>query len=250
MIIDIWTVMRKEFRELAASPRCGLLRPLVLCLLFGLFGIILPWRIGRAYVEEPWVLIVAWAWLPLLLVTIIAASSFAGEREHHTLETLLTSRLSIRALLIGKVTVAILYGWGLALTCLFMGFVAVWLAGGHGLPSSVVAQNGLYVIALSLLVTVMAAPMGILMSLRAKTALQAQEIMGIAVLVVYFGAMFAGQAVMRLLPAHIQIQITHFVSLPQPNQIVSVAALVILVTAFALLAAARLRLQRAIYLAD
>ena len=37
---------------------------------------------------------VMWMWFSLLLVINVVADSFAGERERHTLETLLASRLS------------------------------------------------------------------------------------------------------------------------------------------------------------
>jgi ABC-2 type transport system permease protein len=59
--------------------------------------------------------------------------AIAGERERHTLETLLASRISDRAILLGKVIVTTGYAWGTALLGLLFGlFVAtlVLVVGG------------------------------------------------------------------------------------------------------------------------
>ena len=69
--------------------RSGIL-PMVIVPL-GLLGVMLPWQMGRAWIESPLSLAV-WAWMPLMLMAGLIADSFAGERERHTLETLLASR--------------------------------------------------------------------------------------------------------------------------------------------------------------
>ena len=51
------------------------------------------------------------------------ADSFAGERERHTLETLLASRLSDRAILFGKIAACIAYGWLMAMLCVLVGTI-------------------------------------------------------------------------------------------------------------------------------
>ena len=53
------------------------------------------------------------------------ADSFAGERERHTLETLLASRLPDRAILFGKVLAAVGYGWVLVMLMLVLSLVTV-----------------------------------------------------------------------------------------------------------------------------
>ena len=70
-------------------------------------------------------LLVAWSWVPLMLVAGVVADSFAGERERHTLETLLASRLSDEAILVGKVTAAVGYGWGFTLVMAVVSLVSV-----------------------------------------------------------------------------------------------------------------------------
>jgi ABC-2 type transport system permease protein len=91
-----------------------------LVIFVAVFGILLPLQSGRGWVESPTGLAV-WAWVPFLLVSSVVADSFAGERERHTLETLLASRLPDRAILFGKLATAVGYGWGFALLSLSTG---------------------------------------------------------------------------------------------------------------------------------
>ena len=47
--------------------------------------------------------------------------AIAGERERHTLETLLASRMPDRAILLGKVIAIVLYAWGMGVLSLLPG---------------------------------------------------------------------------------------------------------------------------------
>ena len=63
-----------------------------LVILVGVFGVFLPLQSGAEWVQSP-ATVFYWGWVPLMLVGGAVADSFAGERERHTLETLLASRL-------------------------------------------------------------------------------------------------------------------------------------------------------------
>lgn len=127
MTRDILTVMWKEWKELLWAG--GLLRGgrVSLLIMLAIFGVFLPYQTGRAWVESAAPLFY-WAWLPLMLVAGVVADSFAGERERHTLETLLASRLPDRAILVGKLAAAVTYGWGLVLAMLGLSLVTVNVA--------------------------------------------------------------------------------------------------------------------------
>ena len=88
------------------------------------FGIAIPARSGMYWITIPWSAI-TWAWLPLMLVMAVVADSFAGERERHTLETLLASRLSDAAILLGKVAAAVVFAWGMLLLVAVMSLLTV-----------------------------------------------------------------------------------------------------------------------------
>ena len=170
---DILTVMWKErkglFRYKGSRTRflLVLLTPVIL-------AVVMPWQWGAEWVEEIPTVILA-ALIPMILVGVTIPDSFAGERERHTLETLLASRLSDRAILFGKVAVSVALGWGVTLVVLLLSLITVNIAHWDGkllLYPPVIAWGNL---ALSLLMAVLVAGMGILVSLRAETVQQAAQ---------------------------------------------------------------------------
>ena len=124
MIADIWTVMWKEWKELYAQYRKGDLSLLVNILGIGFVSVITVLQAGEKWLSSPLVLIYS-GWIPLLLVSSVIADAFAGERERHTLEPLLASRLSDTSILIGKIAAGVSYGWGYSLFMLLIGLVTV-----------------------------------------------------------------------------------------------------------------------------
>lgn len=180
MITDIWTIAKKEMKELLTQR--GRFRGGGLGMLFFLavFGIVMPLQAGKAWVDSP-IVLAYWAWVPFLLVTSVIADAFAGERERHTLETLLASRLSDQAILFGKITTGVLYGWGLTLICMLLSLVTVNAVHGRGglllFPAGIAAAA----VGLSFLLSFFAAALGALISLRANSVRQAQQTMSIAV---------------------------------------------------------------------
>jgi ABC-type transport system involved in cytochrome c biogenesis ATPase subunit len=94
----------KEWRELIGQR--GLSGKQGIVLFSVTFGILLALTNGRAWITSP-AIALAWSWVPMFLVMTVIADAFAGERERHTLETLLASRLSDGAILFGKMGAAI-----------------------------------------------------------------------------------------------------------------------------------------------
>jgi ABC-2 type transport system permease protein len=245
VIGDIWTVMWKEWKEIllqGGSLRGGRLGPLIL---IGVFGIFLPLQMGRAWVESPLVLMY-WAWVPFLLISGVIVDAFAGERERHTLETLLASRLSDRAILFGKIAAAVGYAWGLALASLILGLVTVNIAHGRGELLLYPLGTALGVIGFSLLVAVLAASLGVLISLRAPTVRQAQQTMSVMMLLLFFVPAFGAQA----LPRETLRQLIEMLSSASARQVALVIALILVALDAALLAAAMARFQRARLILD
>jgi len=245
MIADVWTVLWKEYRELLGqrSSFCG--GRLGLFFLLGVFGVFLPWQFGRGWVESPSVL-VFWAWVPLMLVTTVVADTFAGERERHTLETLLASRLSDRAILFGKVGGAVAYGWGLTLIALFLGVLTVNLAYGRGellLYPPLIALAG---VVLALLAAGLAAAAGVLVSLRAATVRQAQQSLSIPIMLLLFVFVFG----LRALPDDWRAVLVVTLLGLGPTAVMFLAAAVLAVLDAVLLAVAMARFQRARLILD
>ena len=233
---DIWTVMWKEWQELLQGSDRGRLG---LLLFLGVFGAFMPLQMRRAWIESP-VTLAAAVWVSLFLVTTVVADAFAGERERHTLETLLASRLPDRAILLGKVGAAVTYGWGVTLIGLLISLVTVNVVHrGSGLllfPTTV----GLGAVILSLLSTGLAAEVGVLVSLRAFSVRQAQQTMSVTLMAFIFALGFGAQA----LPEAWRERLTQILARMDATQALVVSAVVLVLLDMGLLAAAMRRFRR------
>jgi len=176
MIKDIWTVMWKERKGLFRPQGSRTRAVLTLLVPVAVFAIYLPWQEGREWLGSPLTFITS-VFIPLLLVGTVIPESFAGERERHTLGTLLASRLPDRAVLFGKIAVAVGYGWGVTLLTLLMSLVTVNIVHWDGqimfyTPTIALANAGL-----SLVMATIMAGLGILISLRSATVQGATQTM-------------------------------------------------------------------------
>jgi ABC-2 type transport system permease protein len=199
MIDDIKTVLWKEVKEEIISNKQVLLGLLVTV---PVFGVILPWNTGRAFVEEPYMLIFL-SVLPLVMVINILTDSFAGERERHTLETLLATRLSDHAILFGKILSAVVYAWGVTILTILSGLITVNVAFGQGQLLLFSPLEGLLITLITLLLSIMITSAGMLVSLRASTVRQAETsfLVGMAVIA------FVPVVIFYLLPDNLKEQI-------------------------------------------
>ena len=185
MIGDVLTVAWKEWRELlqlGGSHRGGRFS---LAILVGVFGVFLPLQAGAEWVESP-ASVFYWGWVPLMLVGSAVADSFAGERERHTLETLLASRLPDSAILLGKIFAAVTYGWGLVMVMLVLSLITVNLAARTGPLLMFPWRFAVGAPLLALLGAGLAATAGVLVSLRASTVRQAAQTLNIGMLLLIF----------------------------------------------------------------
>jgi ABC-2 type transport system permease protein len=184
MMADIFTVAWKELREMLIQGDPRGRSKLSLLIVVAVFGVLIPLQNGRAWVDSP-LSIIVWGWMPFLWVSGIVADSFAGERERHTLEALLATRLSDRAILFGKLLAALFYGFVLTWAILLVSLVTVNVAFGQGellifpLPLSLAALS------FSILISGLAASIGVLVSLRAGSVRQAQQMMSIGMFVLF-----------------------------------------------------------------
>ena len=193
MIGDVLTVAWKEWRELlqlGGSLRGGRFS---LVILVGVFGVFLPFQAGADWVESP-ATVFYWGWVPLMLVGSAVADSFAGERERHTLETLLASRLPDAAILLGKIAAAVSYGWGLVLVMLVLSLVTVNLTARTGPWLLFPWRFAVGAPLLALLGAGLAATAGVLVSLRAQTVRQAAQTLNVGVLLLVFIPVLGMQA--------------------------------------------------------
>jgi ABC-2 type transport system permease protein len=173
---DILTVMWKEWKELFTEREtvrgtlAAFLGPLIM---IAALGVVAPWQAGQAWLKAPFSVVAAF--FVSLMFGGMTATSIAAERERHTLETLLASRLSDRAILFGKVAIAVCFASASALATVLIGLVTVNITHWNG----GLQLYRLPVIVADLLVSVLAATlsaaMGVSVSLRAATVRQAEQ---------------------------------------------------------------------------
>src|SRR5205809_6110068 len=158
-----------------------------------LLGIVIPWRAGPAYVDNTVALVVP-ALMPLLFVLVLVADSFAGERERHTLETLLATRLSDQVILLGKMTAAVLYAWSVFVITLVVGLLGINVMYGRGhlimFPMGRLVPTLIY----DFLLAVLLSCIGVFVSLRAITVRQAMQTLNLGFLLIVWGSFFGFEA--------------------------------------------------------
>lgn len=184
MIMDIATIVWKEMKEIL-QPEKKMKGGIRAVLIFALvFGVLMPLQGGTKWVTDSLTLI-QWAWLPFLLSSNLSADLISGETERHSIETLLASRISDKALYLGKLSSAIVYGWGMTLMCSLIGLITVNIANWSGkilfYPPTILA--GLVVI--TFLVAVLASSLGVLVSMHSPTVKQAQQTFSVAFLIFF-----------------------------------------------------------------
>jgi len=184
MLTDTATVVWKELREILftdgrfqAGARTGVI-------FLGIAGVLFPLEAGPRWFSS-WSTIFS-ACFPLMVVLNHGIDAFAGERERHTLETLLASRLDDRAILFGKTLAVVLYGWLLVVTALPVGMVAVNVvhrgAGFLFFRPAILAS----IVVLALLVALLSCAIAAVVSLGAPTVRAAGQRMAVP-----FAAMFS-----------------------------------------------------------
>jgi len=183
MMRDITTIIWKEWKEvLLQGGSRGRYWPFLFILVV---GVVLPIQGGAIWIDTPAGLILA-LWLPLLLVNNLIADSFAGERERHTLETLLASRLSDLAILLGKILASALYAWAMTITVMLMILVTVNVQNWQGMIRIYTIEVLLGAPILAFLSALFSTQVGVLISLRAGSVRQAQQTLGLAVMLLIF----------------------------------------------------------------
>jgi len=239
VIADIRTIVWKEWRELLVQRGNTRGSLITLLIVIGFFSTILPLQIGRDWIASPFVIVIT-AWVPIFLVTSVIADSFAGERERHTLETLLASRLSDRAILLGKIAAGVSYGWGLTLIILFAQLVTINIFSGEGQLLFYQGMIGPGSVVISLLSAGLAANVGVLVSLRAPGTRQAQQTLSVVAM-----ALLALPVVLvRAIPAAWRESLSQMILTSQAYQFMLVILCVLLLLNIGLLMLTLARFQR------
>ena len=243
MLADIWTVMWKEWREIlhqGGSIRATILNQLLVVVFIALSFAL---SVGREWLETT-ASLQLWCLLPMLLVTTTIPDSFAGERERHTLETLLASRLSESAIMLGKIGAAVSYACGLTLLASLLSMASLNIMNWDGTLHFYSLGVFLAGIGASLLTATLVASLGVFVSVRAATVRQAQQSLGLTIMVLAALPLIGLNSGLFLLPEPWKASLTTTLKAASSTQIFLVAVLLMVVLDLMLITAAMRRFKR------
>ena len=245
MLNDIFTLIWKELKEVLLARSSGRLGLLSLLIFIVVFAVMAPLEWGLAWFTSLISIGIA-MWLPIFLVAGLVTDAFAGERERHTLETLLSSRLSDSAILFGKIGASVIYGWIFVLIILLVSAVTINIAYPQGgikfFPLGLFAAG----LGFSLLTCLLIASLGVLISLRSATARIAYQKLSIAMLVV----VMAPSLLLPVLTAELQAPSLQFLEGINLGMLALVASVVLITAVAVLIGIAKARFQRAKLILD
>ena len=243
MLNDVLVMGWKEWKELLqmqGSKRSGLIGLLVMMTIFGIF---MPIQWGSMWVESAASLSL-WGIMPLILVATMVADSIAGERERHTLETLLASRLSDQAILLGKIGANVSCVWIVTQLLFIVALVPVNLMHGQGRLLVYKPEVLLSGLVLSFLLSCLMSSIGVLVSLRAGTVKQAQQTLGLSVFILAYVVPMAGVFMVRFVPEETRNRLFQPILTGNITSIVLQASAVLIILNIGLYSAAKARFQR------
>jgi len=179
---DLWTMIWKESKDLLFQGGWrAFIRPGIV---IGMMGIVLPLQMRADWFTFSPIEITLVIFISFFFILNFIGDAIAGEHERHTLETLLASRISDRAILLGKVIVTVGYAWTIVIVSMLLGALVLNVTNGTG-SWAFYTPFGLliYVFALSLMTSLLVANGGVLVSLHSPTVRQAQQTLILCTLV-------------------------------------------------------------------
>ena len=235
MVRDVSTVIWRESIHLLRGSRSFTVILRYLAFVF-IFGVIVPWESGPAWLYSP-LPVIYWTWFSVYLASAATSGSFARERELNTLETLLASRLPDTAILLGKILAGVVYGSILVLASLLVGLFVLWFKAGN-IQEYYSMATGLGGYFSSLLAAFAIGSLASFISLKAHTSRQAQA--SLSMVIILF---FLPLAILHFLP-EVQQNLTTYFMVMDTGFAVTIVIIILLLLDLGLWTIARRRFQR------
>ena len=184
MVAQTLVIMKKEWSDIKSTLfsshnlRAGIWPILLFWVAFGIYE---PLRMGPDWMQSPIMVFSLSVLVPFVAIGFISPYSFVGERKRGTLEPLLATPVSDQAILFGKIGMAVLYGCGVSIISMVSGLFTLFFSTGKLLlypPGIAIAT-----LLLSLFFSLLASIIGTNSSLYAKTILEAQNNLGMALFI-------------------------------------------------------------------
>lgn len=245
MFNDILTIIQKDLKEVLSTRGSRKSSLIYLGIVVGLIGVVMPLQSEGLWLTEP-ILSLAWSWFPVFLMISMVTDSIAGERERNTLETLLASRLSDRAILFGKIAGAVVYGWSISVIGNLIAVVTINIKFQSEGIQFYSITHFLVLLLLPLVVGLLMSSLGVLVSLNASTARAAYQKLSLVMLAFWFIPMIF----MNVAPESLKVQVSHFINNVNFVQLAFIGIGVILLMSFGVIWLAMQKFQRTYLILD
>lgn len=177
MVNEIRAIFWKEWREFFFQQ--SIKDKLQTILLIIVLGVVLPVNKGRDWFNTPFFYSVA-VMGPILMATTVICDLFVGERERHTLETLLASKLSDKGIVLGKLLFAVSYATSITILLLVLNVIAINVQYYKG-TFLVFSVKSVFILAfINFFLAFFTALIGVIISMGAKTVKQGQLMLTIS----------------------------------------------------------------------
>ena len=183
MLYDVWTVCRRELQELRRSDggaKNGPLRALLGLVAGAVFGHRIGAQLGASMLTVGFCV-----GLAMISVLPLIADAFAGERERHTLETLLATRMPDAGIVLGKCLAGVIAACIVAVLFATGAVVGAVASEGGAVFTTVRPIVPFAIIALTLVASGFIAAIGVLVSMRAETVKDAFQMLTAGMFVLY-----------------------------------------------------------------
>jgi len=239
MLNDIITIIQKDLKEILSTRGSRKSSLIYLGIVIALIGVLMPLQSGPLWLSEP-ILSLVWSWFPVFLMISMVTDSIAGERERNTLETLLASRLSDRAILFGKIAGAVVYGWSISIIGNLLAVITINLRFSNGSFQFYPLNLFLVLLFLPLAIGILMSSLGVLVSLNAPTARAAYQKLSLAMLALWFLPMIF----MNVAPESMKIQVNQFFNTTNLVQLAGIGIGVLVILNIVLIRIAMQKFQR------
>jgi ABC-2 type transport system permease protein len=244
MLRQIAVIMKREWSDIITTffsfnnMMAGLL---YIGIMSGAASIYEPAKMSLKWLDSPIMIIFLALIIPLSIIGFIGPDSFVGERRRNTLEPLLVTPVSDKAILFGKIGLVTLSGWILVVLNMGIGLLTVNLSfkheGFYFFPTEIVVG----VTVLGFLISGLLAILGISSSLYSSTLLQAQNKMG---LVIFFPMILVASFISPYTPEWWKTPAIWLATYFGTAQLFICAALILLIVDIALLLSVKLQFHR------
>jgi len=230
MISGIGAVYRKEWKEFRSefAGKWSDLAPFFMGI--GMAGVFLPLVFGPALLM-PGGMAAMTAVITGSFTSSLAGDSMAGERERKTIEVLLACPLSGPSIVLGKIAAMVSFGLlmgGLFLTLAYGTLMVLHPQEVRMSFSWITPPAALF---FSLTAATLVAAMGAWASLRAPSVKQAQQTLGLSVMVLLIAPVFALQVLPQTWTERLEATLT---SLPGPAVLMALAGLMVVLDLLAI----------------